>query len=144
MRGSHELNLNIQPYYTILNESITYIAPTTSNPGGSISATFTVGKHNTTRAVDLVGVYISPTYTVDHQNKFTIANSIIERSNTTSGTGVRNQIDGNLPITIVVPLPSNVHQTPSPERRNLVYVRIGVKSASITERVYTHVYEIPI
>lgn len=140
MRGSAEVNMAIQPYYTIQDESITYIQPTTGNPGGSISATFRVGQHDTSRALDLVGVYISPVNVVDHINIFTIATGLRERAR----TAIQAQLTANELITIVVPLPANVHDTPSPDRRNHVFVRIGVKPVQITERIYTDVYRIDI
>ena len=140
MKGSAEMDFDVLPYYTIQNETVSYIQPTAGNPGGSITATFSVGVHNTTSALDLVGVYVSPTNVVDRGNGFTIANSVRERTN----AQINSQFPGGQPITITVPLPSNVHLTPSDQRRNHVFVRVGVKPVSSNEAAYTQIYKIDI
>jgi hypothetical protein len=139
MRGSHELDMPIVPYYTIQDETITY-DPNAGIGGGAITATFRVGQHDTSRLVDLVAVYISPVNTVDHVNVFTIASSQIQRTR----AQIQTQLDTNGLITITVNLPADVHQLPQPEPRTHVFVRVGVKSVGVTERVYTNVYKIAI
>ena len=139
MRGSHELDMSIVPYYTIEDETITY-DPNAGIGGGAITATFRVGQHDTSRLVDLVALYISPVNTVDHVNVFSIPTSQRERNK----AAIQAELDTNGLITITVNLPADVHRMPQPEPRAHVFVRVGVKPVGVTERVYTHVYKIDI
>lgn len=138
VQGNTVLDIPVQPYYTIENESITY-NPNPA-PGGSITATFNVGQHVTSPLVEYVGVYIGNTAIVDRTNKLAIANNVVERTR----AQVQNQLNTNSPITITVNLPADIHVTPSPERRNHLHVRIGVKTVGVAEILFSDMYKIAI
>jgi hypothetical protein len=140
MNGSASFDFPVQLYYTIVNPTITYTQPTTANPGGTITATFTVGRHNTTRGVTNVGLYIGLTNTVDITNSLQIGNAVRQRT----GASIATQLNSDSPITISIPLPANIHLTPSPDRRNNVWVRVGIQPAGITEHMYSPVTKIDI
>ncbi len=139
LRGEASLEVPVQPYYTIENETITYNPG--PGPGGSITATFNVAKHNTDLNLEYVGVYVGTRAIVDRTNNpLGISNAVRERSR----AAIQSELDSNSPITITIPLPDDVHVTPSPARRNFVHVRVGVKTQTRTELVYTQVYKIDI
>lgn len=134
VRGDTEIDLPVEPYFTIAEENITYSA--NPAPGGSITATFKVGQHVTSPLVDLVGVYVNTTTFVD-RTRYTVRGE-------SSRSAIQTQLDTNGTITVTVNLPANIHLTPSPEPRTSVYVRVGVKPTGLTELAYTQVYKIDI
>ncbi len=136
--GETELDIPVIPYYTIRNEVITY-SPDPA-PGGSITATFNVGQHETSRALEWVGVYIGMTNFVDRTNALPISNDIRERS----GAAIQPIIDENGTVSITVNLPDDIHLTPSPARRESVFVRVGVKTVGIAEMLFTQVHKVAI
>jgi hypothetical protein len=138
VRGETSLDIPVQPYYTIQNTQITY-NPSPA-PGGSITATFNVGQHNTSRALEWVGVYVGTTTFVDRSNGLPISNAVRERSR----TAIQNQLNENGTVSITVNLPSDIHLTPSPARRNDVFVRIGVKTVGVGEMLFTPVHKVGI
>lgn len=138
LRGQAELEIPMQPYYTIENETFTYTPG--PGPGGSITATFTVGKHNQDLNLEFVGVYVATRAIVDRTNSLSISNSVRERTR----AQIQEQLDSNSPITITIPLPDDIHVTPSPARRNFVHVRVGVKTVGRTELVYTPLHKVDI
>lgn len=133
VRGDTQLDLPVEPYYTIQEENITY-SPNPA-PGGSITATFKVGQHVTSPLVDLVGVYVNRTTFVD-RTRFTVRG---ERTRANLP-----ELDTNGTITVTVNLPDDIHLGPSPEPRTSVYVRVGVKPVGLTELAFTQVYKIDI
>lgn len=137
VNGNTTFDIPVQPYYTILNETITY-SPSPA-PGGSITATFRVGQHTTSPLVEWVGVYVNRTTFVDRTRSL-LANNVKERTR----AQVQTQLNNNSDITITVNLPTDIHVTPSPDRRNSVFVRVGVKTVGVSEMAFSQVYEIPI
>jgi hypothetical protein len=80
-----------------------------------------------------VGLYVATTQFVDRINQ----SVRIERP--------RSQISSlAAPITLNVALPANIHVTPSPERRDHVFLRIGVKTVGVAELLFSPVYTVPI
>lgn len=138
VRGNTTFDVPVKPYYTIQNESYTYSPE--PGPGGSITATFTVGRHDTSRAVEYVGVYIGTTTFVDRTNAISIPNNVRERS----GSAIQQELESGSPITITVNLPDNIHLTPSPARRNEVFVRVGVKTVGVAEMAFSQVTKVGI
>ncbi len=138
VRGNTAMDLAVQPYYTIDNESVQYSSEPA--PGGSITASFNVGKHVTTQDLEFVGVYIGTTAIVDRTNKLPIPNSVAERSL----SEIQAELDANRPITISIPLPNDIHTTPSPARRNHVHVRIGVKTVGVSEIMFSPLHKVAI
>lgn len=138
VRGDTEFDIPVQPYYTIENETITY-SPT-PGPGGMVTATFQVGQHNTSRALEYVGVYVGTTLFVDRTNGLSIPNSVRERSR----AAIADILEENGFVTIAVDLPEDIHLTPSPARRTHVFVRVGVKTVGVSEMLFSKVHKVEI
>jgi hypothetical protein len=140
VNGNTTIDVPVQPYYTITDATITH-NPAVNQPYGAISATFKVGQVNTANQVEFVGVYIGLTRFVDRSpNTISIANGIREKTR----ANIQTALNTNGDITISINLPATIHQTPGPDRRNFVFVRIGVKTVGVAELWYTPVQEIAI
>lgn len=143
LRGHAHIDVPVTPYYTIEDEQIRYNADVNA-PYGAIEATFRVGKVETSRPVEYVGVYVGTTTFVDRINSLSIPNSQRERS----GSAIAAQLDASPtlsdPITISVNLPSNIYQSNSPWIREYVFVRVGVKTSGVEHMLFTPVYKINI
>jgi len=140
VNGNTTINVPVQPYYTITEPRITH-NPAVNQPYGAITATFKVGQINTANALEFVGVYIGLTRFVDRSpNTISITNAVRERSR----AQILPQLNANGDITITINLPNTIHNTQSPDRRNFVFVRIGVKTVGVAELWYTPVQEIAI
>lgn len=124
--GQAVMDIEVEPYYIIRNEQITHA-------DGRISATFDVGQINTSRAVEYLGLYVATTQFVDRINQ-TVR---LERPSS-------QIVSLSVPITLSVTLPANIHVTPSPERRDHVFVRVGVKTVGVAELLFSPVYKIAI
>ncbi len=140
LNGSAEVDVEVTPYYTIDDVSFTRGAPTEDVPGGSISATFRVGKIDTTRDVEFVALYIGTTNFVDRINGLPIPDDQRELS----GAAVQPQLDANQNITISVNLPETIYQSDSPWVRDFVFARVGVKTEGVAELLYTQLFEVPL
>jgi hypothetical protein len=138
--GNTTVDVPVQPYYTILEPRISH-NPAVNQPYGAITATFKVGQINPVNQLEFVGVYIGLTRFVDRSpNTISIANSVRERTR----TAILTQLNANGDITITINLPNTIHATQSPDRRDFVFVRIGVKTVGVAELWYTPVQEIAI
>lgn len=125
LRGSLEMDVPVVPYYTVQNETIT-------KNGNAIQTTFTVGRIDTSCALQRVGVYVNTTMIVDRTHQVVrseLAGSAVPAS------GVVN---------LSVNLPSNIHLTPSPEPRTAVFARVGVQATCSGEMAYSQVMKIPL
>lgn len=138
VRGDTELEIPVQPFFTLENVSLTYDPG--PGPGGSITATFNVVQHVQGRTLDFVGLYIGLTPFVDRATGLPIANSIRELTR----AQIQPLLDANSPITITVPLPDDIHLTPSPERRDFVYVRVGVQTSGVSEMLFSQLEKVSI
>jgi hypothetical protein len=134
VNGATSFDLEVEPYYTIDEEVITY--DPNPAPGGTITATFRVDQFTTSPLVELVGVYVNTTPFVDRNRRTSFA----ERAR----SQIQTELNTNGTITVTVPLPANIHTTPSPEPREAVHVRVGVKTVGISELAYSPVYKIAI
>jgi hypothetical protein len=140
VNGNTTVDVPVAPYYTIQDPVITFDA-SVNQPYGAITATFRVGQINPVNQLEFVGVYLGYTRFVDRTpNSVNIANSIRERTR----TQIQSQLNSNGTITITFNLPNTVHNTQGPDRRNFVFIRIGVKTVGVTELWYTPVQEIAI
>jgi len=138
--GNTTIDVPVQPFYTIEDVRISH-NPAVNQPYGAITATFKVGQVNTSSALEFVGVYIGLTRFVDRSpNTISITNAIRERSR----AAILPQLTANGDITITINLPNTIHDTKSPDRRNFVFVRVGVKTVGVTELWYSPVQEIAI
>lgn len=141
LQGSATVELPVTPYYTILDPTFSRGAPTTEVPGGSVSATFGVGQINTSRELEYVGLYVGVTSFVDRINSVSaISNAQRERSRAM----ILPALNSNGDVTISVNLPANIYQTNSPWIRDVVFVRVGVKTVGVTEMLFSQVFELAI
>lgn len=136
--GDTELDIPVTPFYTIENESFTYLP--SAGTTGAIQATFNVGKVDTSRQLEFVGLYISTKQFVDRNIGLAIPNSQRERARSV----IQSQLDANAPITISVNLPPDIFETGSPARREEVFVRVGVKTSGVSEMLFTQVQKVAI
>jgi hypothetical protein len=140
VNGNTTIDVPVQPYYTITEPRIAH-NPAVNQPYGAITATFKVGQVNTANQLEFVGVYIGLTRFVDRSpNTIAIANNLRERARSL----IQTQLNTNGDITISINLPNTIHNTPGPDRRDFVFVRIGVKTVGVAELWYTPVQEIAI
>jgi hypothetical protein len=131
LKGSTDITVPVTPYYTIENESITHDAGVNA-PVGAIRATFDIGQVTPARPVEFVGLYVATTSFVDR-------NHMVVRTEKPM-----SDLDLSAPITLSVDLPANIHTTPSPESRDSVSVRVGVKTSGVDEMLFTKVYKVGI
>jgi hypothetical protein len=118
--GTTAVDVPVTPYYTVQNQQVSFSASPLS-----ITGTMTVGSVNTTRAVEWVALYVGTTAFADRTNRI----AFVERP--------RAQIPNlTSPISITVNLPANIHVTQSPERRDHVYVRMGIKTVGVAEMIF--------
>jgi hypothetical protein len=136
VRGNTVQDLQVRPYYTIRNPSVT-LNTGVNAPVGAIQASFEIGHENPTQLVEFVGVYIGTTSIVDRANGLSIPNAQRERTRAAIG-------NLNAPINISVNLPQNIHLTPSPARREHVFVRIGIKTVGVAELIFSPIYKVAI
>lgn len=136
--GETTIDIPVVPYSLIRNESLTYDAA--GGAGGTVQATFTVDQIDTSREIEYVGLYVGTTAFVDRNLGLEIPNSERERSR----AAIQEQLSAGTPITISVALPDDIHETPSPDRRNHVFARVGVKTVGVAEMHFSPVHRIDI
>jgi hypothetical protein len=124
LRGTAEIDVEVIPYYTIENETIEHVE-------GSIEATFNVRAVNPSRAVEFIGLYVSTT-------------TFVYRSNMAVRTerpgDELSSLDGSLDL--AVELPDDIDVRPGPDRREDVFVRIGVKTVGVSEMLFSPVHKV--
>ncbi|HUF10839.1 MAG TPA: DUF3823 domain-containing protein [Rhodothermales bacterium] len=125
VRGNTSVDIPVAPYYTIEN-------PILLNRGDSIHATFTIRSVNPTRLVEFAGLYVGKTIIVD-RNNMAVRREV-----------ARSSLQLDTPVTISLKLPDDIHLTPSPDPREQVFVRIGVKTLGVAELLYSPVEEVPL
>jgi hypothetical protein len=136
--GDYTTDFTVTPHYTVLTPTYVRGAPTTAAPGGTVTATFKVGRVDTSKALELVGIYVGTTAIVDRTNSLTIANNLRERTL----AQVTTQVTNNQDISITVTLPPDIYNTSSPYVREYVFVRVGVKTAGIAELLYSPAFKL--
>jgi hypothetical protein len=139
VRGATQFDIPVQPYYTVQDEIITFSPSTGPTNGGTITATFRVGQHNTSQLVERVGVFVNTTTFVDRNRRLT---NVTQHERTAAQ--IQTQLNANETITISVTLPADIRVTRSPEPRTHVYVRVGVKAVGVTELAYSEVVRLAI
>ena len=117
--GTTTIDVPVTPYFTISNESFSYNSGT-----GVITATCNVTKVGS-RAIDNLTFYVGTTTIVDANNSV--------QSNAISSGGLT---DLTAPKTMTITLNA------TNKSRKYIFVRIGVKTAGIGERLYTPVQNI--
>lgn len=143
LRGSHTLDVPVTPYYVVRDEQFSYDRNANA-PGGTVTGTFRVGKVDTSRGIDYVGVYVGVTSFVDRINSLVIPNNVRERSGAAIAAQLGATPDLSDPISISIPLPSNIYETNSPAIREKVFVRVGIKTAGVAHMIFGPVQEVAI
>lgn len=139
LRGEAQVDIPVTPYYVIRDASYSRGAPTAGNPGGTITATFRVGKIDTSRDLEFVGLYVGVTSFVDRNTSVQeIPNSERERFR----DAIQTELNSDGTITITVNLPENIYETQSPVIRDFVFARVGVKTVGVSEMLFSPVVEI--
>jgi hypothetical protein len=115
---SQTLDVPVQPFFTIQNGAI-------QRSGTQLTATLNVQQVVAGRQVERIGVYVGTTQFVDAR-----FNSLRQERAVTNETGLGQQ------HTLAVDL-AGVAQG-----RDVVFARIGVKTAGVEELIYTHVQQI--
>lgn len=126
VRGDTELDVEVTPYYTIED-------PTVTNNDGTIETTFRIGQVETRRNVEYVGVYVGTTTLVDRSNM--AVRTEVSRSDIGS-------LDGG--VSVSVELPESIWEKPEPGAREHVFVRIGVKTVGVAEMLFSPVEKVEI
>jgi hypothetical protein len=139
VRGNTTVQVPVTPYYTIRSPAVT-LNTGVNAPVGAIQGTFQIGQIDTSRNLEFVGMYVGTTAIVDRANGLSIPNAQRERTLAALG-GVANL--GN-PVTISVNLPAGIHLTPSPARRDHVFVRFGVKTVGVAELMFSPIFKVAI
>jgi hypothetical protein len=137
--GTASVDVPVVPFYAIRNAQIVH-NPAGGAPTGAIQATFNVVRVNGSREIEYVGLYINTSAFVDRNLGLPIPNAQRERVRSL----IQAQVDANAPISISVNLPANIHVTPSPERRDHVFARVGVKTVGVAEMLFSPVMKIGI
>jgi hypothetical protein len=139
LQGSAKVEVPVVPFFTIGGENITYSAADTS-----ITAVFSVARLDATRTADKVSLHLGTTIIVDAQNQIPLPAA--NNDKTPAGNYLTD------PTTIKVQLnPDRYPGTNNAElRRQLgviltkkyTFARVGVRTASVTQRLYSQVKEI--
>ncbi len=142
LNGSANVEVPVKPFFTLGNETYTYAAADTS-----LTATFTVGRVDATKAADRVSFSIGLTNFVDAQT-----NQIPIPASTNDKAPATNYLTAPTSLKIFLN-PNRYTGTSNAElRRQLslalqkgyLFGRAGVRTTGITQRYYTQVKEIPL
>lgn len=120
INGSQELNIEVTPYYMILN-------PQLSRSGNNISGTFKIEKIITdasARNIESVSLYINKTQIVSGADNVAVK--------TMNGSDITDPNNVNLSVT--VPTLS--------QAQSYVFARIGLKIAGVEDRIFSQVVKI--
>ncbi len=112
LRGSQELDVPVEPYFTIKNDSYTKEA-------GKVSATFSVNQVVSSAKVERVNLYIGTTLITDPNNNA----SITEKPGS-------ELTDLSKPVTLTATLSAAL------AGREYVYARVGIKTAGVAEMIF--------
>jgi len=111
VNGSTTIEIPVDPYFVIKNASFQKV-------GSTITASFTVQQVNTTKALELVRIYIGP-------------NFILDQNNNASNAQKAAPLDITQPVTLTVTIPAAL------ANENYIYARAGVKTAGVNELMYS-------
>ena len=118
VRGAAQIDVPVQPYYVIRNETI-------QKAGTNLTATATVSQATAGRAIERVTLYVGTTQFVDVNNNAGRAEL--------TGTALA---DLGKPLSFSLALPTTVIS------KGYAYGRIGVKTVGVAELLYTPVQKI--
>lgn len=113
LNGSANVDVPIDPYFIIKNEAFT-------KSGTAVNATLNLQRVNTTKALELVRIYIGQTVLLD-QNNFS---QVVDKPASAI-------TDLTQPVTMSIAIPAAL------AAKDFVYVRAGVKTAGVAELLYS-------
>lgn len=113
LRGSATVDVPVDPYFVIKNETFT-------RSGNTINATLNLQRINTTKALEVVRLYIGGTTILDQVRN----DAVVSRAANTI-------TDLTQPITLSGTIPAAV------AAKGYVYVRVGVKTVGVAELLYS-------
>jgi hypothetical protein len=111
--GTTTVDVPVDPYFIIKNESF-------QKSGSTITATFSLQRINTSKALELVRVYLGQTTILDQNNNAAVAEKVASTIT-----------DLSQPVTLSVSIPSSL------AGKGYLYVRAGVKTSGVAELLYT-------
>jgi hypothetical protein len=113
VNGSANVDVNVDPYFIISNA-------TYQRSGTSVTATVSLQRVNTSKALEEVRLYIGQTNVTDANNNAASASK--------AGSTIT---DITQPITLTATVPASL------STKDYVFVRVGVKTAGVAERIYS-------
>lgn len=111
--GETIVDVPVDPYFIIKNEKF-------ERSGTSVTATFNLQRVNTTRALELVRIYIGQTNITDQVNNVTNAQKAASAIT-----------DLNQQVTVSATIPASL------STRDYVFARVGVKAVGVAELLYS-------
>jgi len=111
VNGATTLDIPIDPYFVIKN--VTF-----QKSGTTVTATFTLQNVNTTKALELVRIYIGPNFIIDQNNNSVNAQKAAP-------------VDLTQPVTLTVAIPASI------AAQDFIYARVGVKTVGVNELMYS-------
>jgi hypothetical protein len=109
--GSANVDIPVDPYFIIKNATF-------QKSGTNVTGTFTVQAVNTTKALELVKIYIGPNY-------------ILDQNNNSANAQKTAPVDFTQPVTLSVVIPASIAS------QDFIYARVGVKTVGINEYMYS-------
>jgi len=113
VNGSANVDVSVDPYFIIKNEKF-------ERTGTSVTATFNLQRVNTSKALELVRIYIGQTNITDQVNN--AANAQKAASAIT---------DLSQPVTLSATIPASL------SAKDYVFARVGVKAVGVAELLYS-------
>lgn len=113
VNGSAQVEVSVDPYFIIGSESF-------QKSGTNITSSFNLQRVNTSKALELVRIYVGPTNITDQNNN--------------SGTAQKAAsaiTDLSQPVTLSIPIPASL------AAKDYVFVRVGVKTVGVAELLYS-------
>lgn len=114
VRGTTTIEVPVEPYFVISNPTFQ------KNATSSVTATYNLQRVNTSRALELVRIYLGTTMIVDQNNNAAVT--------TVAAAAIPNL---NQPITTNVNIPAAL------AGQSFIYARVGVKVAGVAELLYS-------
>lgn len=109
--GNTSVDIPVDPYFIIKNASFQKV-------GSTIAASFTVQQVNTSKALELVRIYIGPNYILDQNNNAATAQQAA-------------------PVNITQPVALTVNIPATLAAESYIYARVGVKTVGVNELMYS-------
>lgn len=112
LNGNASLDVPVQPYYIVKDVSFV-------KDGSDVKATFTIQTVNSSKALELVRLYIGPNLILDQTN------------NTARKEAARSAINIAQPVTLSVTIPASL------ATEDYIFARVGIKTSGIAELLYS-------